>query len=727
MSQDDAAAPAKGDGKPEDGEEKQGESSQAPEQRQKAWEARQDLFKHAATARAFSSTLVDGDQFGQTGGTHYGDKIFHIGGRFEVSGRSSGPVPRTEVDELEAVFRDGPRFDEALGRLGTHRVVILTGGHATGRRSAALMLLSRLGVEELRELAPPDSPDALVEELDRSVGYVLCGWTTGRHRPLRAPHLSLLRERLERGGGRLVITVEPSALPSDVPSVRWEPPATAEVLSSHVTRAVGEAPWTELSGLAVVKEFLEREHPPREIAEFAQRLVQRHRGEISELELAGYGQAAAMAQIDRWLTGEAPALLDKAFLISLAVFDGAPYAVCAELGDVLFKRLHRIQHPETAPAVPVFGSSRIDRLQLARASGYMETELVDGGMLGHFVAQFQDEQIAPLLLQEVWNLHPSARPAVVGWIQQLAKDGRPLVRTRAAGATALLAQADFPSTMAHLIEPWADSKSFNAWLTAANALTLAVLLEVPPVLGVLHDWCTGDHPSRRWTAIRAYGLLGPAHHETTLRALLDAVRRPVEDEETDDEEDEKQRVRKREKAMKEENKQFADALELLLLTVQGPVLHALAERLDPQGPRHDRAVRAHALRAFVQACAQYEENGDRPIVLDWYDRAVAAGEAADVRHLTDFWTTALGDHELTSRALSVLRGWVLKADQDRKSEAALATLLPALAVTAAHHRRVTHLLHTVRDADEREPAVAGRLLAHIPAPDLSCGAAHGSV
>ncbi|MFJ1672352.1 hypothetical protein ACIOK4_39340 [Streptomyces bottropensis] len=716
MSQDNAADAAKAGGRTEEGEEKQEESPQAPEQRQKAWEARQDLFKHAATARAFSSTLVDGDQFGQTGGTHYGDKIFHIGGRFEVSGRSSGPVPRGEVEELALVFRHGPRFDEALGRLGTHRVVILTGGHATGRRSAALMLLSRLGVEELRELAPPDSPDALLQEVDRPVGYVLCGWTIGRHRPLRAPHLSLLRERLERGGGHLVITVEPSALPADLPSVRWEPPPTVEMLSSHVTRAVGEASWTELSGLAVVKEFLEREHPPREISEFAGRLVARHRGEINEQALAAYGQAAAMAQIDRWLTGEVPALLDKAFLISLAVFDGAPYAVCAELGDVLFKRLHRIQDPDRAPAIPVFGSSRADRLQLARASGYVETELIDGSMLGHFVAQFQDERVAPLLLHEVWNQHPSARPAVVGWIQQLAKDGRPLVRTRAAGATALLAQADFPSTMAHLIEPWADSKSFNAWLTAANALTLAVLLEVPSALGVLHDWCTGDHPSRRWTAVRAYGLLGPAHHETTLRALLDAVRRPVEDEETDDDEDEKQRAKKREKARKEENKQFADALELLLLTVQSPVLHALAERLDPHGPRHDRAVRAHALRAFVQACAQYEEDGDRPIVLDWYFRAMATDETTDVRHLTAFWTTALGDHELTSRALRVLRGWVLTADRDRESEVALATLLPALAVTTANHQRVTHLLKTVRDADEREPAVAERLLAHVPAP-----------
>ncbi|WP_328837440.1 hypothetical protein [Streptomyces europaeiscabiei] len=713
MSQDTAAGSARTAEKSKDEDERKEESSQAPEQRQKAWEARQDLVKHAA--RAFSSTLVDGDQFGQTGGAHHGDNIFYLGGRNGTLHRHSGPIPQEEVDELTAVFRSGPHFDEALARLRAERVVILTGGHATGRRSAAMMLLARLGVDRLRDLDPQTSPAALRDELEHPDGYVLCNWATSRHRPLRAPFLSGLREQLESAAGHLVITVEPSAVPTDLPSVRWEPPSTEDLLHSHVVRTVGQAPWLELSGLPYVKEYLEREHPPHETARFAERLVALHRGEIDEQALAAHGEDAASAQIDRWLTGETPDLLDKSFLVSLAVFDDAPYAVAAELGDGLFKLLQKIEDPTVAPCVPVFGTSRADRLQLARAQGYVQTEATDSGLVGHFVARFQDERIARLLLHEVWNLHPSARPALVSWIRQLAKDKRPLVRTRAAGAAALLAQADFPSALAHLIEPWADSNSFNAWLTAANALTLAVLLEVPPAFDVLRSWCTGDHHSRRWTAIRAYGLLGTAHHEITLRTLLDAVRSPVEDDDSDDDEDEKQREKKKEKARKEEDKQFADALELLLLTVQSPVLHALAERLDPHGPAHDRAVRSHALRAFVQACAQYEENGDRPIVLDWYGRAMAADERADVRHLTAFWTTALGDHELTSRALRVLRNWVLTADRDRESEIALTSLLPALATTPANHQRVTHLLRTVRDFDDNEPTVAKRLLAHVPA------------
>jgi hypothetical protein len=694
MSQEAAGAAAADTAEEEDESKKpkKDDPREGQEQRQPAWQARQDLVRHAAPALA--STLIGGEQFGQTGGTHYGNTIFNFGSRGEAPRPASGPIPRTEVEFLAAVFRDCPSFHEALDRLRDDRVVVLTGGDATGRRSAALMLLFRLGAGEMRELEPPASPAALVSELDRPVGYVLCNWTTSRHRPLRALHVSGLRERLERTGGHLVITVEPSAVPADIPSVRWEPPPAEDMLRSHVAHAVGETAWAELSGLVHVKEFLDRNPPPRETAQFAARLAARHRGEIDDRELADYGEAATTARIDRWLTGETPKLLDKAFLLSLAVFDGAPYAVAAELGDGLFRLLQKIDDPTEPPRIPVFGSSREERLRLARAHGYMKTEVTDHGVLGHFVAEFQDERIARLLLHEVWNRHPSARPALVNWLQQLAKDGRPLVRTRAANAAAVLAEADFPSAMALLIEQWADSGSFGAWLTAANALTLAHLLGVPSVSGTLHSWCTGDHKSRRWTAIRAYGLLGPAHHEATLRALLDAVRRHPDSDDEDD----------------EEARQLADALELLLLAVRGPVLAALAGRLT------DRRVHAHALRAFLQACRQHEEDSTRPLVLTWYAEATAGSGTEEARHLITFWDALLGDRAHTREALAVLRGWILTADREPESEAALATLLPALAVGSANRDRVRHLLETVRDSDGARPQVAERLLAAIRLP-----------
>lgn len=669
--------------------------------RQGAWAARRDLLAHAPDF--VSTTLAHRDQYGQTGGVHYGDQIFHFGGGHAEPPRpASGPIPPAEAETLGKVFRGCPSFDEALAHLRRDKVVILVGGRETGRYSAALMLLHRLGTARMRSLDPQTPFSELTGRTDAATGYVLRDPGLGRGHPLRMPQLLALREHLERCRAHLVITMEPSAALGDVPFVRWEPPSAHDLLHAHVTAATGEAAWPGLCGLTPVKEFLDRRHTPHEIEQFALQLVAHHRGEIDEERLASYGETAVATLVSRWLTEEKPGMRDKAFLISLAVFDKAPYAVTAELSDGLFLRLHKIEAPHVHPVIPVFRAEREERLRLAHADGYFTTEATEWGPLeGKFCARYQDERIAPLLLEEVWNLHPSARPALADWIRDLADDRRPLVRTRAASTAALLATADLSSAMAHLIEPWADSRSPLSWLTAANALTVSQLLGVTAVSRVLHDWCTGDAESRRWTAIRAYGLLGPVHHEETLAALLDAVHRrpPDEFEHAADGEH---------LEPPEESRQLADALQLLLLAVGDPVLTALADLL-----RTDRAVRPHALLAFLQACQQTDgDDTDRPPVLDWYARAAEEEDTGSARRLVTFWNSLLADRAHHAQALGVLRGWVRRADTDPGTEAALASLLTALIETPPNHRRIGHLLRTVRDGQGMSPAAA-RLLAHL--------------
>ncbi|MFI6371716.1 hypothetical protein [Streptomyces sp. NPDC050546] len=693
MSQEEAAADATHPAEAQDGEKKQRDEAAEEQPRQEAWAARRDLIAHAPD---FVSTLVARDQFGQTGGTHHGDQHFHFGGRAEARRTLSGPIPPSEVEELEGVFRGCQSFDEALKRLRDDRLVILSGGRETGRRTAALMLLHRSGAGRLRSLDPPASFPELADQVDASAGYVLCDLPVTRKRLLREAQLHSLRERLERAQARLVITVEPSAALGDLPSVRWEPPSAEDLLHAHVTPATGESAWPELCGLTAVKEFLTRHHRPEAIRRFALELVAHQRGEIDEARLAAFGETAVATQVTRWLTEEKPELRDKAFLVSLAVFDKAPYAVTAELADGLFVRLHDIQDPNIRPSIPVFGSSREERLRLAHADGYATAEVTEWGSLeGRFCAAFRDERTAPMLLEEVWNLHPSARPAFAEWIRKLADDRRPLVRTRAASAAALLAKADLSSAMAHLIEPWADGRKPHAWLTAANALTMTQLLDVPAVSRILHDWCVGDVESRRWTAIRAYGLLGPVHHEETLAALVDAMHRPPPDEAGSVQEDGEP---------SEEARQLADALELLLLAVRDPVLAALTELR-----RTDR-VRPHALLAFLQACRQTkDDDSDRPPVLAWYARSAAAEDPTAARQLAAYWDGLLTDRTHNPKALGVLRGWVRHADDDPETESALASLLGALVATPTNRRRVSHLLGTVRDSRGAVTPAADRL------------------
>ncbi|WP_420035118.1 hypothetical protein ACN2WE_24320 [Streptomyces sp. cg28] len=710
MSTDEAppgSAPPDGDPGADGEQKKQDEAANeaSERQRQEAWTARKALIAHGpAFVRriAGSGTLNARDQYGVSGGFVQGNVNFY-GGPAPRHEQRSGTIPRERVALLSGVFCDCPSFDEALARLRSDRVVVLSGGRRTGRRAAGLMLLSRLGVEQMRSVGTPPSVWSLTEQLDDACGYLLSNLPLSRSNPLNEPQLLHLTEQLKRTGGHLVITVEPSAALTDIPYIRWEPPSGEEMLRAHVTPHTGAAAWAELCGTPAVTEFLSRPQQPSEIEGYARQLVDFHRGDIDAEKLSAYGSAAVEAQVSRMLTDDAQDLRDRAFLISLAVFDQAPYAVAAELGDLLYVLLQKKANPREVPVIPVFGAAREQRLRLAGAKGYVDTEVTDwGSVVGQFFAAYQDEHTAPALLDYVWIGQPSARSALVDWIDTLADDRRPLVRTRAASAAARLALGDLSSAMALLIEPWADDGHFDSWLTAANALTMAHLLDVRNVPQILRAWCTGESDSRRWTAIRAYGLLGPMHYKESLAALLDAMQRQAtadrgaDEDDYDDEES-------------EADKQFADALEILLLAVGTPVLGTLAELLGK-----DRAVRAHALRAFRQVCAQSTDDGhDRPVVLDWYARATAVGTTATTSDLTVFWLALLADRTHNRQALGILRGWIRGANSDPEAESALGSLLAALVTTSANRRRISHLLRTVRDSDSGPVPVAHRLLQRL--------------
>ncbi|MEU6662259.1 hypothetical protein [Streptomyces sp. NPDC046821] len=657
-----------------------------PEQRQPAWAARRDLIDHVPE---LMGSLVLRDQFGVAGGHVAGDVNFNFGAQGPSSTVSaSGLFSTNHLDDLAAVFQSGPSFGEALARLRDEHVIVLSGSRGTGRQSAALMLLRKLGAHPIRSFDPNTAPAALPDALDSSPGFLVHNLLTSRSRPLLEPHVLGIRERLRRHGGRFVITVETSAVLGDVSCVPWEPPPVEEMLAAHVSHLVGEEAWEALRRLPPVDEFLGRTQQPGEIKMFAEQLAAHHRGDLDADTLAAFSQSALAHRINGWLTEReterGDELRDKAFLISLGVFDKAPYAVAAELGDSLFAELQLTANPGEAPRIPIFGRSVASRLELAHAVGRMRDEVTEWGPVPQYMTEFQDARTAQRLLHEVWNVHPSARPALVLWIQQLAKDGRPLVRARAAAAAAFLAEADLPSAMAHLIEPWAGDRSSNGWLTAANALSLARLLKVPGVSRILHTWCTGEHAGRRWTAIRVYGLFGPTDSEEALDALLDTVRLDSEDE--------------------DEVEQLAEATQLLLLTARSPVLARLAPLVKEDPPLHD-----HALRAFRLACRETEEGTDHPLVLKWYADAQATPDSLDDSLLLELWHAVLGDRAHTDKALETLQRWVHVAEDDPHTEQSLTLLLTALAARVTDRHRISHLLRTAHDADGSHLSVAQRL------------------
>ncbi|MFJ3665629.1 hypothetical protein ACIPSE_04140 [Streptomyces sp. NPDC090106] len=706
------------------------------DQPQSAWSARRDLVDHSprimnvGARAAFNGGLHGGTQSGGISGGNFTGDVF-LGSRTEVfhlnfpasaspAAGASGEIPGATLEELAAHFAaDEHLMARLVERLRRERVLVLSGGRFTGRRTAALMLLHRLGASPVRVLDRDTRPGELADGLPadtagttaddtgdraedppRACGYVLYDLTARRDNPLREHHLLAVRDRLAARDAYLVVTVGPTTPVEDVTPEEWPPPAAADVLTARLRTLTDPATAGALLARPQVGDFLGRSHQPREAVRFAELLARYARGETDEQAVTDFSGVALEHQVQEWFAEDETSLhlRDKAFLVALAAFDGGPYPLTAELSDLLYRFLQETENPARVPEVPVFGTHVRKRLQVARAKAYLAEEHTEWGPVTQKKAEFLDERASAVLLREVWTGHPSARPALIRWLRRLADDGRPLVRTRAASTAAVLARTDLPSAMALVIQPWGMSKRFRHRLVAVNALTLAHFIATPNIPRILDDWCSGDDPRLRWVAVRAYGLLGPERPAQALAALRGAVRRLYAD--APDSTDEELVV------------ELAQSVGLLLLSsASDQVLTGLRDHVDD-----DRAVRDLTLGGFVSACARTEDDEPHgaPLVLGWYARAATEGGPA-AQGVPFLWRTALADPRTTRDALDVLHGWVLAAGRSTAVEWALAALLPALVTTSTDQQRLSHLLRTMPGEDGAPPPpVAARLLTTLP-------------
>ncbi|RKE19866.1 hypothetical protein [Streptomyces sp. TLI_171] len=705
---------------------------------EQAWDSRRDLLRHTpgfflgGRAR-LGGSMVGGDQHGVSGGQVFGDVI--LGGskieyRFgEDTEERSGEIPAAEIEQLAAQFvrpgaPDGERaqpssgipepdaFDTALAQLTEHRVVVLSGSAESGRRTAALMLLRAVGTTKYRALDPSLPAGRLAGELRAGWGHLLSDYSAGAERPLREHHLRSLSERLRSDDGHLVIVVGPHAVVhGGFPPVPWQPPAPASFLRARlIHRQLSEPEADRLLALPPVQAMIQHPRPIAELAWFADQVVNHSHGGLEIEQLAGLGHHAAEQQVRSWFDGEQCSIHDQAFLISLAAFDDAPYPLAAELGDALFTLLQKIENPHRPAGIPVFGTSSARRIELARAERYQESEETEWGPVLQTKIQFRDRLTAVALLREAWNGHPSARPAVVGWLRRLALDPRPLVRNRAASATAVLAQTDLASTMALLIQPWAADRRFRARLAAANTLALAQQLGTPHIARILHTWCTADDHKLRWTAIRGYALVGDSFPEQALAALVDAVR--ALGRRTDPP-----------SSWADELDEIAQSTATVLLAAgqhaalgdsdSDSVAGAAALWSDLLPLARTGVLRSFVLRTVVHACGPTDGTPDtgRPLLLDLFARADGAPGTPGAllrQSLAALWRTVLNDPMSSAAGLNALRQWVTAAEPDPDAERALAELLPMLVVSAEDAKRLSYLLQNLRRTDSA-PTAADRL------------------
>ena len=686
--------------------ERQTGAARGEEDAPDAWEASEQLrslARHLFARGGSGNVLRDPDVRGDVvGGDKYDLHLYGHAAARTAAGRASGPLPAEEIAAVERVFVAGRRYDEAYDRLRAQRVLVLRGQRGTGRRTAGVRLLRQvvgdgrvIALDPGTDLAEPAELDG---QLEPGCGHLLADPVTSGESPLRAVRLHALRERLAGSGGFLVITADPETVLEGVDPARWEAPEADRIIRAHLRVLLGEdagGTGEDLLHRPETKAFLGRCPTPAEAAGFARLLAEHARGRVAAGELEEYGRAAAEQRVDAWFADPGLKLREKAFLISLAVFDAAPYPLVAEFADLLFRELRRLETPGRDVALPVFATPLEARLRTARAVEYDGALETPWGTLPQRLVAFRDSGLWEVLLGRVWMTHPTVREPALAWLARLGTDPRAMVRIRAAVCAGTLACHDFAFAADRLIAPWAASPRPRERQLAAWALAAAHQAgRETPVRRLLRSWSRGGDEGRRWTAVRAYALLGDAMVPTALADLAAVAATAAGTDAA---------------AGSRLRQAVVQTLETLIGGPAGPEVLA---RLD-RWREPDRWLRHLAADAFLRAAAHHHTapDGTRaplPSPVRWAREGGAAWE-----RYVELWRQVLGDPALRRDGLERIGAWVRAAGHDAELEDALAGLLPGMAATGNETDRLDHLLRKVQGRHLRETGeplpVAGRL------------------
>ncbi|GAA2809588.1 hypothetical protein GCM10010441_37710 [Kitasatospora paracochleata] len=676
-----------------------------------------------AGERRLYADSVGGDQVA-------GSKHVHYHRADEAAGYRPGRVSPDELRALDEVYVGGPVHDEAGAELARRRVLLLQGAPRTGRKAAALRLLDAACGRQVFRLDPGTDLARFPEEATAPGGYLLTEPVTRASDPLRAARIAVLGERLAAHGSHLVIVLDPQAAVTGIRPLAWRPADAGRVLRAHLRRALiaalrepdgGDA--ERLLDLPQTGELLAGRHGPAELRDFAALLVGHLDGEVAADLLDDFVASSAAGRVAEVLDDPARELRDKAFLLALAVFEGASYQQVTAESDALTLVLRQAEDPEHHLGLTRFDRARSRLLELVHAVEERSFHENDWGRVPTSSVSFRDPGAGFQALRHLWQEHPAAREPVADWLHGLARSDAVLHRVRAAVAAGLLTSVDFYSGFGTFVEPWASSSGLRLRQLAAWALQVASEAGLLPLVQrMLRDWSGDEDVALRWTAARAYATFGVDHPDSALQDLERIVRDASREQLMD---------------------VVLDTLGALVLGGRpGPVLAALVRWSQDPSPE----LREACHRAFLQAAGGWDDGDGESdpwprllrIALRTGAAAGSAGSAtagetgqtgepseraetaAAVRTL---WRTALGSAPFGAAAAEALAGWIAGAEQRHGLVPALAAFLPSLVLTERDRARLDHLLRQVARTGGLSAAALAELRAALAGPAAGPGTA----
>ncbi|GII95473.1 hypothetical protein Ssi02_57040 [Sinosporangium siamense] len=632
-----------------------------------------------------------------------------IGGGFHMvdpsAGRSADPagtvsqIGAAELAHYTEHHVYHPRFDEALGILMDHHLLVVASAPRSGRKSFAINLLA----ETLATRAWGDSPGACYV-VDDPEGIGRTGWSpphkdSGYLAVFERCHVSGLRRTwaraidedwiaqvtavLRESGSYMVLVTDPpqgalveaaTRSPQVMTSLQ-----TVDLVRVVERRVLGHSPAAEARA-ALRRRLAEcdalhllREVPQPGVAE-----------RLSLAILAGEDLTALVKsqrdpdiQVHAWF-GLHHDLGSVSFAISSAALEGAGYLTVSDAAVALHTLLATgRQDTPDQPAAPVMPDLRF-RDRLSADLPWIEVAFAPGedGRTALPRVVFRNPSMRHAVLGYVWTHLDGYRAPLLEWLRSLITHSDVDVRGRAAVFAGVIARCDFHHAVHRFLRAWAESDSPAMRQATASALEA---VDKHPALSakvwvLLSSWADQQPPPAGQGLTRTVlaTLAGPIGRDRPVQAL--AILRRILDRED------------------------AHLLHPVCQCVQrlldhGHTAEVLEALLSWSDLRHSppATVKA-ALWAFTYLTC-------RPGA----DDAAALGEAVPVlltrapryrRQLVELWTRALADGQAQEQALKALRHLVEHhAVPGRRTRLDLGDLLTGIAGRDDRHRaRLTYYL-----------------------------------
>lgn len=428
--------------------------------------------------------------------------------------RDTGKIPQDEIVESLTAFVRPDCYETAATALNEKRIAILHGSPGTGKRTAAMNLLSEDSHRKLVSLSPQATLGELAERKYGEHGYVIFDYSAEIDSGRADFDLGRLRDRLRAAKAYLVLTTvtEPTIRSGAFRPVAWTGPDPVHVVEAHLTVPPSENTRERLRTL------LDGAASMRDLVDLAARLDE---GASFDDAVEHLDLTAHAAVVD-WF-GKHPERRRIAEVTALAFARGSNLRGYETMLVSLEKHLGtHVPEPQSTETLPEMAFPQ-RRGELVQPDGLIVRERAASAAGPQTQIDFRCDAYQRHVLGVLTHLEDvSFWNAVSDWLDDVELATVRQKQLVADGLTAL-AEADFGEA-AQVLKRWAAGSRGAAGQTTAAFVLLRMAYRdplAPAALGLARDWITGADEARQWVAAMAFSSeLGVRYpHEATRRLL----------------------------------------------------------------------------------------------------------------------------------------------------------------------------------------------------------------